>query len=237
MAQNPYEILGVNKDASEADIKSAYRKLAKQHHPDLNPDKKDADKKFKEISAAYELLSDKEKRAAYDKGETDMDGQPRHQQFYRDHAQGTQGNRYYYSANGEDGNFGNVDMEDILGSFFGGRGRGFSAGHEEQSVHNHYSIDIDFLDAAKGSSKHVTMPDGRVLNITIPEGIEEGQQLRLKGQGAKPGGDAYVKVHIRPHPLFTRKGNDIYILKRLLVFMKVFWVAKFKWRPYKVWWK
>lgn len=202
----PYEILGVSKDASEADIKSAYRSMAKKYHPDLNPDKKEADKKFKEVSAAYELLADKEKRAAFDRGEIDMEGQPRQQQFYRDHAQGPQGNRYYYNSSGS--NPEDLDMESIFGSFFGGRSGASSRGR--QSADSHYTIEVDFLDAARGSSKRVTMPDGRTLDITIPAGIEEGQQLRLKGQGAKTGGDAYVQVHIGRHPAFTRKGKDIY---------------------------
>ncbi len=213
MPRNPYEILGVSKGASEADIKSAYRKLAKKYHPDLNPDQKETDKKFKEISAAYDLLSDKNKRAAYDRGEIDMEGQPRQQQFYRDYAQGNQGNRYYHSTGGGE-HFEDLNMEDIFGSFFGMGGMGRTGGRthrQQQAAHSHYTIDIDFLDAARGGSKRVTMPDGRTLDITIPEGIEEGQQLRLKGQGARAGGDAYVQVHIHPHKFFTRKERDIYV--------------------------
>jgi DnaJ-class molecular chaperone len=213
MAKDPYEILGVVKNASEADIKAAYRKLAKKHHPDINPDKKD-DSKFKEIGAAYNLLSDKDKRAAYDRGEIDMEGQPRQQQFYRDHAQGPQGQRYYHPGNGHagmGGDFDAADLEGLFGSFFrgGGRGQGFSPPPENAN----YTIEINFLEAALGGSKRITMPDDRTLDINIPEGIEDGQKLRLKGQGAKnpqgQAGDAYVEVHIRPHPQFTRKGQDV----------------------------
>src|SRR5471030_926206 len=113
MTKNPYEILGVNKDASEADIKAAYRKLAKKHHPDLNPGNKNADEKFKELNTANALLSDKEKRAAFDRGEIDMEGQPRYQQqqqrTYRDFAEGPQGNRYNFNG----GDFDLSDLEEI----------------------------------------------------------------------------------------------------------------------------
>jgi DnaJ-class molecular chaperone len=206
MASNPYEILGVSKDASEADIKIAYRKLAKKHHPDLNPGNKDADAKFKELNAANDILSDKDKRAAFDRGETDMDGQPRYQQqqqrTYRDYAEGPQGGRYHFGG-------GDFDLSDIEG-LFGGLGGGHG-GFRQPSTDVHYSIEIDFLEAALGAKKRITMPDGKALDITIPEGIEEGQKLRLKGQGKQTPkiGDAYVEVHIRPHPLFIRKEKDI----------------------------
>jgi len=205
MAKDPYEILGVSKNASEADIKAAYRKLAKKHHPDLNPSNKDADAKFKEINAANDLLSDKDKRAAYDRGEIDASGQPKQQQFYRDYAQGPQGARYYHF--GEEGGE-RFNMDDLFGSFF--RGAQHGAGFTPPPEHSRYSTDIDFMEAALGGRKRVTMPDGRTLDIVIPEGIEDGQQLRLKGQGEN-GGDAYVEVHVRPHPQFTRKGQDVYI--------------------------
>ena len=205
MAKNPYEILGINKDASEAEIKKAYRKLARKHHPDLNPGDKSASEKFKEINTANALLSDNEKRAAFDRGEIDMEGQPQYrqqQQTYRDFADGPQGGRYQF--NGGDFNF-----EDLFAGF-GGRAGG--AGFNRPPPNDvHYNIEVDFLEAARGAKKRVTMPDGKTLDITIPEGIEEGQQLRLKGQGSQPSGDAYVEVHIRAHPFFTRKGKDITI--------------------------
>jgi DnaJ-class molecular chaperone len=213
MAKDPYEVLGVSKDASEADIKTAYRKLAKIHHPDLNPAKKNADAKFKEISAANDFLADKDKRAAYDRGDIDMDGQPRQQKFYRDQAQGSQGQRYYEP--GDSGDFDAAGLEGLFGSMFGGGAPGRRPGFNRDTADAHYTIDIDFLEAAKGGSKSVTMPDGHALNITIPEGIEEGQKLRLKGQGGKgpqgQDGDAYIQVHVLPHPQFTRDGRDIEI--------------------------
>ncbi len=216
MAKDPYKILGVAKGASDKEIKSAYRKLAKEHHPDINPDKKGSDKKFHDISAAYDLLKDKEKRAAFDRGEIDMEGNPQHkQQYYRDFAQGASGERYYHADSGG-GNFSQEDIEDIFGSFFGGGVGGRSAGFKQRSADAHYVTEIDFMEAALGGKKRVTMPDGKVLDINIPAGIEDGQKLRLKGQGNQgavnsPRGDAYVEVHIRPHKIFTRKGRDIYV--------------------------
>ncbi len=206
MAKNPYEILGINKEAGEADIKSAYRKLAKKYHPDLNPTNKNADEKFKELNAAHDLISDKEKRAAFDRGEIDFAGQPRHQQQqqrgYRDFADGPQGSRY--------NSMGDFDLSD-LESLFGGLGGRSGGTRPGPSADVHYSIEVDFLEAALGAKKRVGMPDGKTLDIAIPIGIEEGQKLRLKGQGRQSSGDAYVEVHIRPHEFFTRKGKDISI--------------------------
>lgn len=207
MAKDPYEILAVGKDANDAEIKAAYRKLAKKYHPDLNPGNKDADAKFKELNAANDILSDKDKRAAFDRGEIDMDGSPsprQQQQTYRDFAEGSQGSRYRPA--GED--FDLSDFESLFGGLGGQRG-----GFGQPSGDVHYTLEIDFLEAARGSKKRITMPDGKALDITIPQGIEEGQQLRLKAQGRQTPtpGDAYVEVHIRPHPLFNRKGNDITI--------------------------
>lgn len=205
MAQNPYDILGVAKDASDTDIKSAYRKLAKKYHPDLHPDDKTADAKFKELNAANDLLSDKTKRAAFDRGEVDMNGQPQRQQrqqrSYRDFADGAQSNAY--NSNAAD-----FDLSDLFNRFGGGTGHG-GFGFAQPSRDVQYRIEVDFLEAALGAKKRVTMPDGKTLDITLPEGIDEGQKLRLKGKGRAPDGDAYVEVHIRPHPLFTRNGRDV----------------------------
>ena len=224
MSKNPYDILGISKTASDEQIKAAYRKLAKIHHPDLNSDNKSEDDKFKEISAAYDLLKDKEKRTAFDRGEIDGDGQPKwpggaqsaggkDRQYYRDFAGGPEGARYSSSG----GNINPEDLEDILGSMFGGR---TSAGgfegvfRQQQSLDVHYRLDIDFMDAALGAQKQITMPDGKNLKIMIAEGVKDGQKLRLKGKGHKmPGdlqGDAYIEIHVNPHKVFTRKGRDIY---------------------------
>lgn len=214
MAKNPYDILGVKKTAKEKEIKATYRKLAKQYHPDLNPDNKQADEKFKEISAAYSLLSDKKKRAAYDRGETDMDGNPQYQQqSYKDYAGGPQGQRYYSGGGGE---FNQEDIGDIFSSFFNARGGRGQAGFTAPSMDAHYTIEVDFLEAAKGTKKRLTMPDGKVLDLSIPESTQEGQKLRLKGKGAAgnastPAGDAYIEIHIKPNPFYTSKGKDIHV--------------------------
>lgn len=218
MAKNPYDILGIKKTANDKEIKLAYRKLAKQHHPDLNPDNKEAETTFKDISIAYELLHNKDKRAAYDRGEVDMDGQPQYQQqqrqqSYKDYAQGPQGQRYHTGGSGD---FSQEDIESIFGSFFGGRAGGAKAGFKGPSLDVHYVIDVDFLEAMHGAKKRVTMPDGKTLDISIPKDTQEGQKLRLKGQGAvggakMPPGDAYIKVQIKPHPFYKRTGKDIEI--------------------------
>lgn len=224
MTKDPYKILGVNKTASDGEIKTAYRKLAKKHHPDLNPDNKSADAKFKDISAAYDLLKDKEKRAAFDRGEIDEQGQPRYnsgaqggaggeRQYYRDFAGGPGGERYYSSGD----TVNPEDLEGIFGSMFGGRrsGAGFEdMFRQQQSADVHYRLDIDFMEAALGAKKQITMPDGKSLKITIPEGVKDGQKIRLKGKGQTLSGgqkgDAYIEIHVQPHKLFTRKGNNIY---------------------------
>lgn len=201
----------------------AYRKLAKKHHPDLNPDNPKADAKFKEASAAHDFLKDTEKRAAFDRGDINAQGQPQRpdgtqggstgqRQYYRDFANAPGSDRYQTSdtINPE-------DLEGIFGSMFGGRTR--SAGHEDmfrqqQNADVHYRLDIDFMDAALGAQKQVTMPDGKNIKISIPEGVKDGQKLRLKGQGTKNPdgreGDAYVEIHINLNKTFTRKDNDIY---------------------------
>ncbi len=218
MAPNPYETLGIKKDASEAEIKAAYRKLAKKNHPDLNPGDTTAKQRFADISSANDLLSDKDKRAAFDRGEIDASGQPRQQQpFYRDYA-GTEGTQRYRQSGGfggqaPGGGFESSSFSEIFESMFGGKRAAQQAAPASDA---HYSIEIDFLEAAKGASKRVTMPDGAALDIIIPPGVSEGQQLRLKGKGhaSRNGdvvGDAYVELHIRPHDMFARDGNNITI--------------------------
>ncbi len=224
MSKTPYEVLGVSSKATDDEIKAAYRKLAKKHHPDLNPGDKKAEDKFKDISAAHDFLNDKKKRAAFDRGEIDAEGKPKwsgggqagdggNRQYYRDYAGGPGGERYYSSAN----NINPDDLEGIFGSIFGNRKSGTSFEdlfHQQQRADLHYRINIEFMEAALGTQKQFTMPDGKNLKITIPEGVKEGQKLRLKGQGKKLSdgrqGDAYVEIHITPHKFFVRKLNDIF---------------------------
>lgn len=212
---NPYETLGVAPSASQDDIRKAYRKAAKETHPDLNPGKPEAEKRFKEINAAYDIVGDEDKRKRYDAGEIDETGAERQpeRRFYREYAEADPDMRYRRrgaSAAGQASDAGDFDY-DIFADLFRGRGEGGRFRMPPQDVR--YTLDIDFLDAVNGTHRIVAMPDGKTLDITIPAGIDEGQVLRLKGQGlpgsdGKPG-DAYVEVSVRPHPGFKREGQDI----------------------------
>jgi DnaJ-class molecular chaperone len=215
MAEDPYQVLGLQRTATEAEIRAAYRKLAKRYHPDLNPDKPEAAERFKQINAANNLLSDPDKRARYDRGEIDAAGQETQQQpFYRDYAD-TAGRQKYRTSTG------NIDPEDLEGifaqafgaqGFAGGAGRGRSFNF--RGLDEHYTLTISFLDAVNGTTRRITLPDGRTLDVRIPAGVHDGHILRLKGQGG-PGvgegarGDALVEIAIAPHKLFRREGDDI----------------------------
>jgi len=212
---NPYETLNVAPNASQEDIRKAYRTAAKETHPDLNPDKPEAEKRFKEINAAYDIIGDADKRKRYDAGEIDATGaeRPPERHFYREYAEAGPNNRYRHRAAsaGPHSNEGADFDYDIFADLFRGRSGGGTVRVPPQDVR--YTLEIDFLDAVNGTRKLVTMPDGKVLDIAIPAGINDGQVLRLKGQGlpasdGKPG-DAYVEISIRPHSGFRREGHDI----------------------------
>ena len=200
MADDPYSVLGVAKTASAADITKAYRKLAKKLHPDLNPGDKAAEEKFKQITAAYDIIGDEEKRGRYDRGEIDAGGQERPQQrYYREYAGGEEGARYRSTAGYEDiGAF-----SDLFGDLFGERGgmRGGAGGRRfsMRGQDAQYRLDVDFLDAVNGTKTRITLPDGGTLDVTIPPGVTDGQVLRLKGKG-NPGmgeggpGDALIEI-------------------------------------------
>ena len=208
---DPYKTLGVEKTASEEDIRKAYKKLAKKHHPDLNPGDKDAENRFKDISAAYALLNDPEKRRAFDAGEIDESGQPKpERRFYRDYADAGAGSRY---ERAEDLG----DLGDLFGDLFGQRARGGDGARTQFRMRGadvNYTLPIEFLEAVNGDKKRVDMPDGKTLDISIPAGVRDEQVIRLKGQGGPgigggPSGDALITVSVRPHPVFRRDGNDI----------------------------
>jgi DnaJ-class molecular chaperone len=217
--QDPYTILGVKRDASQDEIRRAYRKLAKQHHPDLNPGNKEAEDRFKAVSTANDLLSDPEKRARFDRGEIDASGAEKQPErgYYRQHAEGAQGPRYHRAGGftgGED--FGGEDIGDIFADLFGERrGRaGAGAGVRMRGPDRAFSLTIDFIEAAQGAKKRLSLAPDSVLDVNIPAGFEDGKILRLKGKGdpgygGGPPGDALIEVHVAPHPFFRREGNDI----------------------------
>ncbi len=223
MNDDPYDILGVSRTATQAEIQKAYRKLAKSHHPDLNPGDASAEEHFKAASGAYQLLKDPEQRGRFDRGEIDASGAERPQhRFYKEYADQDRGGRYASSAGYEDLG----DASDFFADLFGGgRGGGGGGGGGGQGTRTrftargrdmHYHIDIDLLDAANGATRRVTMPDGVALDVSIPAGIRDGETLRLRGKGGPglgdgPPGDALVEVAVRPHPLFTRDGDDIVV--------------------------
>jgi DnaJ-class molecular chaperone len=207
--RDPYEVLGVPRSASAEDIKKSYHKLAKKLHPDLNPGNKKAEQSFKEVSAAYDLLSDPAKKLRFDRGEIDPSGAERQQQpYYKTYAEGDEGARYR-RFDGDESPF----ADDLFADMFRGANRqGFRARGADVS----YTLEVDFLEAANGLTRRVTLADGKTLDVTIPPGTEDGQTLRLKGQGqagiggAGPG-DAFIEIHIKAHPLFTRVGNDVHV--------------------------
>lgn len=211
--QDPYTTLGVARDASEADIRRAYRKLAKQHHPDLNPGNAEAEERFKAVSAANELLSDPDKRARFDRGEIDASGQERAPEpSYRHYAEAETGRRYG-SAGPQPGGWSDEDLSDLFGPMFDGDRRpGATAprrGHDA-----HYTLTIGFLDAVNGATRRLTLPDGSTLDVKIPHGTSEGQMLRLRGKGSPgrnggPDGDALIEIQVSPHPYFERDGQDL----------------------------
>ena len=214
--KDPYEILGVTRSATDKEIKDAFKKLARKFHPDLHPGDKTAEEKFKEISAANDLLGDKEKRRRFDSGEIDASGAERPQErFYRDFADGPA----YASHAAQDGFASNEDLEAFLARAFGGAaggGRRPRAAFRARGQDVSYTLPIGFLDAALGSARTITLAEGKTLNVTIPEGAEDRQMLRLKGQGmpgfdGAPAGDAYVELHVEPHPFFCRKDDNIHL--------------------------
>lgn len=208
MARDPYEVLGVAKAASADDIKKAYRKLVKQLHPDLHPGDNKAADRFKDVASAYGIVGDEAKRAKFDKGEIDAAGQERpEQRFYREYA--NQGGARHYQSNAGFEDLGG--MSDLFSDLFG---QAAAAGANMRGRNVHYRLEVDFLTAALGGQQRITLPDGKQLGVTIPEGVADGQTLRLKGlghpgRGSGPAGDALIEIHVRPHAAFERKGDDV----------------------------
>jgi DnaJ-class molecular chaperone len=208
MADDPYATLGVTKSASEEDIRRAFRKLAKELHPDIA---KGTEERFKKVSSAYEILGDPDKRRAYDRGEIDGRGDPRHPGF-RQYARG--GARA--GAGGNGGGFDEFGFGDIFSDIFGAAGQRAGArpnfvskGHDVR-----YTLEVDFLEAVAGATKRVTLPGGGTLDLNVPAGVADAQVLRLKGKGSRgaggaEAGDALVEIRVRPHAQFRRDDDDI----------------------------
>lgn len=215
---DPYSILGVQRSASEAEIKSAYRKLAKELHPDKNRDNPTAAEKFSAVTNAYDLLSDKDKRARFDRGEIDGDGNPAAPFGFGGGGPG--GFRGQPGGGGFDS--GGSDFGDIFEGLFGGAGRragggggfgGFGRQSPPQKGANvAYRLAVPFADAAILAPQRITLQDGKTIDLKLPAGVENGTQMRLSGKG-QPGpggaGDAIVTIEIRPHAFFTRDGDNV----------------------------
>jgi len=207
VADELYKVLGVRKDASQADIKKAYRALAKKHHPDLNPGDKASEDTFRNIQTAYKVLSEKEVRRRYDAGEIDAEGKETPRQYYREYAD-VGGDHRYTSNAGFD------DLGNIFSDLFRAQHAGEKAHIRMRGGDVSYRMEVSFLEAVNGAKKRITLPDGKVIDITIPPGHRDGQILRLKGKGM-PGigggetGDAHIEIHVKPHPTFTRLERSI----------------------------
>lgn len=214
--RDPYEVLGLKKGAEPDEIKRAYRKLAKELHPDVNPGDSIVEQRFKEVSAAYSFLNDADKKAAYDRGEINPDGSPR----FAGAGAGGAGNGGFGFG------FGGIDPDDIFGDLFGRRGAGAGAGAGPHAGRNRtfrmrgkdvsYSVRVGFIEACLGAKRRIKLYDGKSLEVAIPPGTADGQKLRLKGQGT-PGmgggeaGDAFVEIQVDGHPYFERDGQDIFL--------------------------
>ena len=214
MAQDPYQELGVSRTASADEVRRAFRKLAKQYHPDKNPGDKAAEERFKRVSAAFDLVGDADKRKKFDQGEIDADGREINRGFGGGDPFGRGG---FDPRGGAGAQFEGVDLNDILGEVFGGRGGGARGGFggfggPTKGADVRAQVAIDLEEAIQGGRKRIAFSDGRTLEITIPKGAAEGQVLRLKGQGS-PGragpGDALIELVIRPHPTFRREGDSL----------------------------
>ncbi len=218
MASDPYQVLGVQRTASADEIRKAFRKLAKANHPDTNPNNKAAEERFKQVSGAFDIIGDVEKRKKFDAGALDADGR----ETFGGGFGGGQGGPWgpppgggFGAGAGRGQSFEGVDLNDILGEMFGGRGRGGGAGggfggFSQRGADVRARMDIDLEDAIRGAKRRIAFSDGRTIDVTIPKGAQEGQTLRLKGQGS-PGrsgpGDAFIELNIAPHPIFRREGT------------------------------
>lgn len=205
---DPYDILGVARDASQDEIKKAYRRLARKLHPDLNPGDRAGEERFKDVSGAYRLLGDPQARARYDAGEIDATGAERTQQrYYRDYAESPQAERY--ASDGGYADF--ADGDDLFADMLR---RAAHARANRRGQDLQYRLPITLAESISGGSKRLALPVGGTLDVAIPAGVVDGQVLRLRGKGA-PGageggpGDALIELEVRPDPRFAREGDDL----------------------------
>jgi DnaJ-class molecular chaperone len=220
--RDPYEVLGVSRRATDAEIKKAFRSLAKKHHPDTKGGDTAAQKRFQEISAAYDILGDKDKRAKFDAGQIDEGGNPR---GFDPRAHGFGGGRspgpgdfhFTWSSPNDGGSAEGFRAEDLFADLlggFGGRGRGRAQPRAGQDFV--VQTIVSFEEAANGGTRRVALPNGEQIDVKIPPGLKDGQQIRLKGRGGAgrsggPPGDVMIHVSVAPHPHFTREGRDLKI--------------------------
>jgi DnaJ-class molecular chaperone len=207
---DPYQILGVTREATQAEIRKAYLRLAKSNHPDLHPGDKTAEARFKDVAAANDIVGDETKRARFDRGEIDASGAERVQRAardsYRHHAESEPEFKYsqFTDAVGD-------NPDDLFSRLFGSHGNRAPARGADVG----YTFSVEFIEAINGAKKRVVMADGKALDISIPAGLNDGQTLRLRGKGLQshsggPPGDALVEIHVRPHASLRRDGNDIH---------------------------
>jgi DnaJ-class molecular chaperone len=226
--RDPYEVLGVSKNASAKEIKSAYRKLAKKHHPDQNPNDPKAKDRFAAANQAYEILGDEKSRGAYDRGEIDAEGKPKFQGFeghpggdpfagFRRQSQGPGGSRFEFRSGGHGGSPFDSDSDifsELFGQAFSQRGAGGTAHRAPPGADLNATLDVSIEEVAGAEKVAALFPDGRKLAVKLPHYVEDGQTIRLKGQG-EPGiggpGDALVKIRFKKHPRYRVEGRDLHV--------------------------
>ena len=210
MARDPYQELGVPRSASADEIRKAFRKLAKQHHPDTNPGDKAAEERFKRVSAAFDIVGDADKRKKFDAGEIDADGRETMRGYGGAGGPFGQGGPFNQGGGRYAETMEGGDLGDLFSEILGRRGGGGFGGFSQRGSDVRAKLDIDLEDIIQGAKKRIAFSDGRTIDVTIPKGAEDGQTLRLKGQGS-PGrggpGDAFIELAVRPQPLFRREGD------------------------------